>query len=185
MLRLVAIGLLLAACAVGLWLFSRGRAKLWRISARVASVTLASISALVVALVLFGSALCGRYDFPAVLSPDRLVAARVSEYDCGAMDSFHSSVHLWRNNKNFLSSLLKARWHSTAVFTVGHDPRLLELQWKAARELVIRYPNDSRSPEEFHCQSRWNDVRIECIAYTPQYPKMPANLPPPVTDWSW
>jgi hypothetical protein len=57
--------------------------------------------------------------------------------------------------------------HPTTVFTVGHDPRLLKLEWAEPHALVIRYPNDSRSPEEFRCESQWEDVQIKCIPFVP------------------
>ena len=118
-------------------------------------------------LSLFGGAMCGRYDFPPVSSSDELRMASVSEEDCGAVDSFHSSVQLWRRKRRNILNPFTTREHSTTVFTVGHDPRLLKLEWTGASVLVVRYPNVSRSPEEFRCQSQWDGVQIECIGYAP------------------
>jgi hypothetical protein len=84
-------------------------------------------SALTLLLFLFSGAMCGRYEFAPISSRDGKLAAEVSEEDCGAGDSFHSSVHLWQNRQGFFAHLLGRRGHSTAVFTVGHDPRLINL----------------------------------------------------------
>ena len=95
MLLLVA-GLLLGAIAVGLWHLTRNSRKQWKVLARIGAVALVCISALVLLLFLFSGAMCGRYDFAPVSSPDGGLVAQVSEEDCGAVDSFHSSVQLWR-----------------------------------------------------------------------------------------
>jgi hypothetical protein len=91
-----------------------------------------------------------------VASPNGLSTASVNEQDCGATDSFHSSVQLWQRKLG-----------TATIFTIGHDPRLLEIQWNGANRLVIRYTSDSSSPKEFRCQSQWGDVQIECISYAP------------------
>ncbi len=175
---------LLAAIAVVVWYLTRKSRWYWKLSGRVGVVALACISALTLLLFLFGGAMCGRYDFPPVSSADGHLIAQVSEVDCGAVDSFHSSVQLWREERGISAHLFGTREHSTTVFTVGHDPRLLELEWKDASTLLIHYPNDSRSLGEFRCQSRWDDVQIECIAYTPDYSKPVAKMPP-VKKWFW
>jgi hypothetical protein len=43
---------------------------------------------------------------------------------------------------------------SAPLDILGHDPRLLEIQWNGANRLVIRYTSDSSSPKEFRCQSQ-------------------------------
>jgi hypothetical protein len=163
----VVAGILLVAAAIGLWHFSRKCQRMWKLLARVSALALISIAALLTLLSLVGGSMCGRYDFPPVPSPDGLSMASVSEEDCGATDSFHSSVQL----------SLRKRGVAT-VFTIGHDPRLIELEWRGANLLAIRYPNDSRTPEEFRCQSAWDEVQIECVAYTPDYSKPLATMPP-------
>jgi hypothetical protein len=70
------------------------------------------------------------------------------------------------------------------IFTVGHDPRLLKLESKDAKTLLIQYPNDSRRANEFRCLSEWNDIQIECPAYTPDYSK-PVGEMPPAKRWLW
>ena len=135
-------------------------------------------SVLTLLLFSFGSAMCGRYDFPSVSSRDGQLAAEVSEEDCGATDSFHSSVILWRERRSFFARLFAKRGKSTTVFTVGHDPRLLSVSWKDDHTLIIRYPNDSRYPAEFHCQSKWESVQIECVAYAPDYSQPDGTMPP-------
>jgi hypothetical protein len=177
MVLLLSAGLL-AAVAFALWYVTRKSRRYWKLSARVVAVALTCISALTLLLFLFTAGMCGRYDFPSVSSADGRLIAQVSEEDCGAMDSFHSSIQLWREKQGTSAHLFGKRRHSMTVFTVGHDPRLLELEWKDARTLLIRYPNDSRNLDEFRCQSRWDDVQIECIAYTPDYSKPAVEMPP-------
>jgi hypothetical protein len=109
----------------------------------------------------------------------------VSEQDCGAVDSFHSAVQLRKPNRaTFFHPFGRSRVHPTTVFTVGHDPRLLKLEWAGPHALVIRYPNDSRSPEEFRCESQWEDVQIKRIPFVPDYSTPVAKMPP-VKRWTW
>ena len=70
------------------------------------------------------------------------------------------------------------------MFTVGHDPRLVDLSWKDDLTLLIRYPNDSRDPTEFRCQPQWEAIHIECVGYSPDYKKPVAKMPP-VQRWVW
>jgi hypothetical protein len=182
MVLLLSTGLL-AAVAVALWYVTRKSQRYSKLSARIGAVALACISALTLLLFVFRGVMCGRCDFPPVSSADGRLIAQVSEEDCGAADSFHSSVQLWREKQGTLAHPFGKREHSMTVFTVGHDPRLLELEWKG-RMLLIHYPNDSRSLAEFRCQSKWADVQIECIAYKPDYSKPAAKIPP-VKRWLW
>jgi hypothetical protein len=165
------VGMLLIVAAIGLWYLSRRWQTLWKVIARIGSLALTLISVLLGSLFFFVGGLCGRYEFPAVTSPDGLSTASVSEEDCGATDSFHSSVQLSGRKGG-----------PATVATIGHDPRLIELEWKGANELVVRYPNDSSRAREFRCQSTWEDVRIECVGYAPDYTK-PVRKMPPVTRW--
>jgi hypothetical protein len=45
--------------------------------------------------------------------------------------------------QGFFAQLFGKRGQSTTLFTVGHDPRLIDLSWKDDRTLLIRYPSDS------------------------------------------
>ena len=171
-----------AAAAIGLWHLRRHFQRVGRLFATIGAVALASMFALLMLLFVFGGAMCGRYDFSPVSSPDGLRVASVSEEDCGAVDSFHSSVQLSRRERGGFLNAFRTRVHSATVFRVGHDPRLLELKWKGANVLIIRYPNDSRSPEEFGCQSEWDNVQIECVGYAPDYSKRVGQMPP-VRRW--
>jgi hypothetical protein len=72
---------------------------------------------------------------------------------------------------------------SAPLDILGHDPRLLEIQWNGANRLVIPYTSDSSSPNEFRCQSQGGDVQIECISYAPDYSKPAANMPPVKRSW--
>jgi len=183
MALLILAGLLIAV-AVALWHLTRNSRWHWKLLARIAAGAVACSSALILLLFLFSGAMCGRYDFPPASSADGRWVAQVSEEDCGAVDSFHSSVQLWRDRRGFFAHLLRKREHSTTIFTVGHDPRLLKLEWKDAKTLLFQYPNDSRSAGEFRCQSQWDDIQIECLAYTPDYTK-PVEKMPPVKRWLW
>ena len=175
-------GLLLAAFAVGLGRLTRNSRRPWKLFAMIGVVAMACISALSLLLVLFafvsGGAMCGRYDFPPTSSPDGRSIARVTEEDCGAVDSFHSSVELWRYRHGISSKLFGNQKDLTTVLQVGHDPRLLKLEWESSKTLIIQYPRDSRSPSEFRCQTQWDDVRVECIAYKPDYSKRLGEMPP-------
>jgi hypothetical protein len=133
---------------------------------------------------LFRGAMCGRYEFPPISSSDGRLFAQVNEVDCGAVDHFHSSVQLWRDRQGFFGHIFGKRGYSTTVMTVGHDPRLIEVAWKDGRTLIIRYPKDSRYAEEYRCQTKSGDIRIECIGYTPDYIKPVAKMPP-VRRWLW
>jgi hypothetical protein len=173
---------LLAATAVVLWYLPRNKRRLWKITARIAAGIIICASALPLLVFLFTSAMCGRYEFPPISSRDGKLVAEVSEEDCGAVDSFHSSVNLRQYREGFFAHLFGKRAHS--VFTVGHDPRLIDLSWKDDRTLLIRYPSDSRNPAEFWCQSQWQGVRIECVGYAPDY-SMPVGKMPPVQRGLW
>jgi hypothetical protein len=175
MLTLLGAALLAAGAAVGVWVIGQPRRKPLKIVARITAGVLASGAALFTLCFLFLGAMCGRYDFPLVVSPDGYIVAGLSEEDCGAVDSFHSSVELW-HKRTLLHPFGGS--HST-VFTVSNDPRSIDLEWIGPRALAIRYPNDSRNPEEFSCQSQSGDVRIECIGYVPDYGKPVVKMPAP------
>jgi len=176
-MALLLVAALLAATAIALWYLPRNSRRLWKLTARIAAGLLICASALPLLGFLFSSAMCGRYEFPPISSRDGKLAAGVSEKDCGAVDSFHSSVNLWQHQEGFFA-------HSTTVFTVGHDPRLIDLSWKDDRTLLIRYPSDFRSPAEFWCQSQWEGIRVECVGYVPDYSK-PLGKMPPVQRGLW
>jgi hypothetical protein len=177
-MALLVIGALLAAAAITVWHFPRNRRWHWKLVGRIAAGILMCCSALTLLLCLFGTVMCGRYEFPPISSRDGKLTAEVSEEDCGATDSFHSSVHVWRDRQGFFMHLFGRRGHSTTVFTVGHDPRLIDLSWKDDRTLLIRYPIDSPYPIEFRCQSQWDGVQIECVGYAPDYGKPVSKMPP-------
>ncbi len=181
---LLLIACVLAAAACLLWYLPRNKRLLWKLTARITSAVLMCASALVLLGFLFRGAMCGRYDFPPVTSGDGQLAAQISEVDCGAVDSFHSSVQLRWIRRGLIARLFGKRGNSTTVFTIGHDPRLIDLGWKDDRTLLIRYPNDSRYAAEFRCQSGWEGVHIECVGYVPDYSK-PVSAMPSVRRWLW
>jgi hypothetical protein len=181
---LLVAALLLVAIAIGVWIIGRHRRRVWKIFAGLGASVFALGSAVLMLLFLFAGAMCGRYDFSPVSSPDGGRVASVSEEDCGAVDSFHSAVQLWQYNPATFFHPFRGRAHVTTVFTVGHDPRLLKLEWIGPHALVIRCPSDSRSPEEFRCQSQWEDVQIKCIPFVPDY-SVPVAKMPSVKRWTW
>lgn len=183
MALLLAAGLL-AATAVALWYLSRNSRKLLKLTARIAASALVCASALSLLGFLFRGAMCGQYEFPPISSGDGKRLAQVSEVDCGAVDHFHSSVQLWQQREGFFAHLFGKRANATTVFTVGDDPRLIDLSWKDNRTVLIRYPIGSRYVEEYHCESGWDGVRIECIGYAPDHGKPVAKMPS-VRRWLW
>ncbi len=175
---LLLIAGLLVAIAVALWFLPRNSSRLWKLTARITAGVLVCASALPLLGFLFGSVMCGRYEFPPISSRDGRLTAEVSEEDCGAVDSFHSSVKLSRPREGFFAHWFGKRGQSTTVFTVGHDPRLIDLSWSDDRILMIRYPSDYRNPAEFWCQSQWEGIRIDCVGYPPDYSKPVGQMPP-------
>ena len=177
-MALLLVAGLLAATSIALWYVPRNSRRLWKLTARIAAGILICASALPLLGFLFSSAMCGRYEFPPISSSDGKLAAEVSEEDCGAVDSFHSSVNLGQHWEGFFAHLFGKRAHSTTVFTVGHDPRLIDLSWTDDRTLLIRYPSDFRNPAEFSCQSQWEGIRVECVGYAPDYNEFIGKMPP-------
>lgn len=120
----------------------------------------------------------GRYEFPAVRAPRGFSVAAVSEEDCGAADSFHSSVQVW-SRKLTLHNPLGNRVLGSTIFEIGNDPRLIKLEWKGPGLLVVRYPDKYTTAGEFFCKPRWRNIQIECVPYTPDYNKPPGRMPNP------
>jgi hypothetical protein len=48
--------------------------------------------------------------------------------------------------QGFFAQLFGKRGQSTTLFTVGHDPRLIDLSWKDDRTLLIRYKPVRKMP---------------------------------------
>jgi hypothetical protein len=175
---------LFAVSAVALWYLPRNSRRLWRRTARIVAGFLTCAAALALLSFLFRGVMCGEREFAPVSSSDGKRFAQVSEVDCGAVDHFHSSVQLWRNRQGFFAYILGKRARPTTVFTVSHDPRLIDLIWKDGQTLVIHFPSDSPYMKEYRCESEWDGVRIECIGYVPNYDKNGAQMPP-VHRWLW
>lgn len=169
---------LLIGAATALWVLPRKSRWYWKLLGRGTAGALFCASALTLLLVLFVGGICGRYEFPPVSSRDGKLVAQVNEEDCGATDSFHTSVKLWKTRHGPSAWLLGKQGNSATVFTVGHDPRLVVLLWKNDGTLLIRYPNDSRVPAEFRCQPQWGSIHIDCLGYAPDYSKPVAAMPP-------
>lgn len=161
--------ILFAGAGIGLWRLSRRRKKPVKILIRIGAVLIVLLSPLLMLAFLVTGAMCGRYDFAPVHMPDGYWAASVSEVDCGAVDSFHSFVQIWSSRPS-LRNPFASRVLGSTVLRIGDDPLLVHLEWASPTALVIRYPNDSDMPDEFLCRSRWKDVQIECLPYTPNYP---------------
>ena len=183
-MALLITAVLFIGAAIVLWFLPRNSRWYWKLLGRGAAGLLFCASTLTFLIFLFGVTACGRYEFPPVPSKDGRLIAQVSEEDCGAVDSFHSSVKLWERRQRPSAWLLGKQGNSVTVFTVGHDPRLIDLSWKDNRRLLIRYPNDSHDPTEFSCQPQWGTIQIDCVGYSPDYNKPVAGMPP-VHSWAW
>jgi hypothetical protein len=173
----------LAATAVALWYFTRHSRRLWKITARIAAVVLLCASVLPALGLVYLRSWCNRYEFPPIPSRDGSMIAEVNEKDCGAIDSYHSSVYLWQRREGFFAHVFGKRAHLTTVFTSEEDSRFIDLEWKDDRTLLIRYPSGSRPPEGFECESQWRGIRIECVGYEPDYSKPPGKMPPVKTGF--
>jgi hypothetical protein len=175
---------LLAAAGIGLWRLSRGWKKPLKILTRIGAVSIILVSPVLLLAFLTSGAMCGRYDFPSVRAGNGDWIAGVSEEDCGAVDSFHSFVEIWSSRHTVLNPFA-SRLLGDTVFRVGDDPVLVHLKWSEPKVLVIRYPKDSFTRDEFFCASQWKDVQIKCIPYAPHYPYSVASRPHPKTWFRW
>lgn len=176
MIIVLIIALALSGISAALWCLAGGWRTPWKLPLRGGAVLLAFASALLTLIGLFGFVMCGRYDFAPVSSPDGRAVARVREEDCGAMDSFHSSVQLQLKKEGPFRDLFRGR--SAEVFTIASSPRSLDLEWSGPDTLVIHYPNYSREPDEFSCRSRLGRIRIECVPYASGYGNRTETMPP-------
>lgn len=183
-MALLITAVLLIGAAIALWVLPRNSRWHWKLLGRITAGLLMCASALTLLLFLFGIGMCGRYEFPPISSRDGKFVARVSEEDCGATDSFHSSVQLWQDRQGFSARIFGKQGHATTVLTIGNDPRLIDLSWKEDRTLLIRYPNNSRDPAEFSCRSKYGTIHVDCVGYTPD-PNKPVGMMPPVQRWVW
>lgn len=169
---LLFVAILTFGLAIAIWLAVRRRKPAWRIPGAVGAGFLCCAGGLILVAFLFGSLMCGSYDFPTVMSPDGHRVASVSEEDCGAVDHFHSEVRIKES-----TSFLGVRNGGT-VFTIADDPRILEITWVGPQELFIRYPDNSRYPQEFSCKERWKDIKITCISFPREFEKQLQEMPP-------
>ncbi len=172
------VGILLAAAAIVTWRLGRGQGRGLQALIRTGALAMGAVSALPLLLFLFTGAMCGQYEFPAVRAQDGFWAAAVSEEDCGAIDSFHSSVQVWSRRHTFHNPF-GSRVLASTIFTIGNDPRMIKLEWNGPHVLIVRYPNKYTTPGEFFCKSRWKDLQVECVSYTPDYSKPLGRMPNP------
>jgi len=121
---------------------------------------------------LFGTLMCGRYDFPPAVSPDGRKIANVTENDCGAVDNFHSKVIIKTSAFNFGFRT------GTTIFSTAEDPRSLEIEWIGPHEVVVRYPENPPYAKEFYCRKQWKDVKITCISFPREFVKPLQEMPP-------
>ena len=73
---------------------------------------------------------------------------------------------------------------SITLFTVGHDPRLIDLSWKDDRTLLIRYPSDSEILPNFAVNRNGKAFKLSA----PDMPRIttsPLAKMPPVQRWLW
>jgi hypothetical protein len=171
-----------AACAFFLWRLPRKKSLRWKFVARLPAGILFCVAVLMLLACSFAELMCGRYEYSPVSSPNGLLAAQVIQVDCGAGDHFHSHVLVSRSG-NTITRFFNP-WNSAVVFKVGDDGLLVDLTWKDAQTLAIRYPSDSHYHSEFLCERQWRDVRIECVQYLPNY-NAPRKERPPVHRGVW
>src|SRR5690242_777503 len=112
-MALLIAGALLITAAITLSLLPRKSRWRWKLPMRIVAVALMCVSGLTVLMFLFGSAMCGKYEFPPTSSRDGKLTAQLREEDCGATDSFHSSVELWHTRSGLLSHVFGKRRNST------------------------------------------------------------------------
>jgi hypothetical protein len=178
MIESLVLTTLFACIAFGLLFFGRNLRKSWRAIAY--GVAALSVLAASLSMMLFiFSGMCGRYDYTEMASPDGEYIARVSEEDCGAMDSFHTRVNLWKRGTVHCSTHGKA----TAVFNSSDAPNFVELKWLGPNSLTILYPDRPSGPEKFSCVRQMQSVQITCVPYTADNKQPPVQEKPIVQHW--
>jgi hypothetical protein len=148
-----------------LWKLARKRNWVWKVLAG-SGCALLGISSVGLGLwFLFMHLMCGQYVSPEVLSPAGGAVARITEFDCGAMDGFHSSVELRSNQRKLTASGLRKRLFFSEVFAAEQSPTLIGLSWTGEHELLIQYSRlDPHHLASFHCEPSWQEIRINCQA---------------------
>lgn len=151
----------------------------WKAPIGIAAAGMCLAVAGAVIFFLFMHVMCGQYVFPPVVSPDGKRTARVTEFDCGAVSSFLSSVDIRSTEARFSLSRLRNR----QVFTSEQDPRLVQIEWTGERQLTIRHPQVDRNPAAYRCDTVWQDVQIKCETYVPDVQNL--ARPPEPSRWKW
>jgi hypothetical protein len=86
--------------------------------------------------------------------------------------------------QGFFAQLFGKRGQSTTLFTVGHDPRLIDLSWKDDRTLLIRYPSDSAILPNFAVNRNGKAVKLSA-SDMPRITTSPFAKCHPVQRWLW
>ncbi|MBI3552803.1 MAG: hypothetical protein HY077_09815 [Elusimicrobia bacterium] len=88
-----------------------------------------------------------------IWSPDGLHAARVTEFDAGAADDFHTSVDVRS----------RGALRSTAVFSSESHPLWVHPQWTDNSHLLILYPYEAREmSHQAKCDGHVDGIEISC-----------------------
>ena len=148
-----------------LWKLARKRHRVWKALAGFGCALLGVSSVGLVLSFSFVHFMCGQYVSPEVLSPAGGAVARITEFDCGATDGFHSSVELRSNQLKLTASGLRKRLLFSEAFAADQSPTLIGVTWTGERELLIQYSRlDPRHLASFHCEPSWQEIRINCQA---------------------
>ena len=157
--------LVLVFLGLFLWKLARKRHWVWKALAGFGCALLGVSSVGLVLAFLFAHLMCGQYMLPEVLSPAAGAVARITEFDCGAVDGFHSSVELRSNQLKLTAPGLRKRLLFSEVFAADQAPTLIGLTWTGEHELLIQYSRlDPQHLASFHCEPLWQDIRINCQA---------------------
>ena len=180
----VLASLVLVLIGFFLWKLVRKRHWVWKVLAG-SGCALLGISSVGLGLwFLFMHLMCGQYVSPEVLSPAGGAVARITEFDCGAIDGFHSSVELRSNQRKLTASGLRKRLFFSEVFAAEQAPTLIGLTWTGEHELLIQYLRlDPQQLTSFHCEASWQGIRINCQAVDTAAMTLPIRPDP--NRWLW
>lgn len=103
---------------------------------------------------------CGDVLGEEAVSPDGRYRVQVHDRECGAMDSFHTSVEIEDRNHRGRFPFVWRRRHVTILGTNhGLSPYDVRLNWEADRILVISIKR-GLSPDVRTRRTKWGDIII-------------------------
>lgn len=150
-------GLVIAAvgcCGFGAIRVVRHRSGGVRLVGRIAGGAAVLIS--IGALSMYGCAMSLTYRSPALVSPDGSHQARITEFDGGAADSFHTRV------------MIREKWHvyPKEAFYSNDTPQDIRIEWASNNRLVVRYPSERPARHEnVSCAGSVQGIQVVCEPY--------------------